>query len=74
MVPDLPAWIIAIATLAGVLINLWNGKKIAGVHYLINSRMTELLEARVGEAHAAGKEEGRELAAAPPLPPTGDAP
>ena len=69
MVSDLPSglptWAVILVCVAPVITSLataigtlMNRKSIQAVHLLINSRMTELLKASIGEATTAGKADG----------------
>ncbi len=50
----------AASGLIGMVTSLRNKRAIQAVHIELNSRLSELLEAKVGEAHAAGMTEERE--------------
>ncbi len=49
----------ALAAIGAVWASVRNGKKIADVHLLINSRMTELLKVAADAARSEGREAGR---------------
>lgn len=51
--------IVAVAALGGLGISLYNATQISGVHILINSRMSELLELTKSSSKAEGLKEGR---------------
>ena len=59
LVTPLGVILAAFASVAAVIGNIVNGRKIHNVHVEINSRMTELLEVAVKASHSEGVAAGR---------------
>jgi hypothetical protein len=51
-----------VITATGAILSAWCVAKVAQVHNLVNSRMTELLEITRSSARSAGELEGRDYA------------